>query len=79
VLVLGASGNAGVHDYFERALKALGWPRIVIPSHHDDMVTPLDSPDVHNTVNREVVGTLQDILGERGHVLDPRHLEQFEL
>ncbi|MGP4015858.1 MBL fold metallo-hydrolase [Saccharopolyspora sp. 5N708] len=79
VLVLGASGHAAVHDYFERALNALGWPRVVIPSHHDDMVTPLDSPEVHNSVNREVVGTLQSILGDRGQVLDPRHLEQFEL
>ncbi|GLY68090.1 MBL fold metallo-hydrolase [Amycolatopsis taiwanensis] len=79
VLVLGASGNAGVHDYFERALQALGWPRIVIPCHHDDMVTALDNPEVHNTVNREVVATLQGILGNRGRVLDPRHLEQFEL
>ncbi|GAA2787707.1 MBL fold metallo-hydrolase [Saccharopolyspora taberi] len=79
VLVLGASGNAAVHDYFERALEALGWPRIVIPSHHDDMVTPLDAPEVHNGVNREVVTTLQNILGDRGQVLDPRHLQQFEI
>ncbi|WP_329399393.1 MBL fold metallo-hydrolase [Streptomyces lydicus] len=79
VLVLGASGNAAVYDYFERVLKALGWPRVVVPSHHDDMVTPLDDPRVHDGVNRQVVDTLQDILGDRGRVLDPRHLEVLEL
>ncbi|MFF7408097.1 MBL fold metallo-hydrolase [Streptomyces lydicus] len=78
-LVLGASGNAAVYDYFERVLKALGWPRVVVPSHHDDMVTPLDDPRVHDGVNRQVVDTLQDILGDRGQVLDPRHLEVLEL
>jgi L-ascorbate metabolism protein UlaG (beta-lactamase superfamily) len=79
VLVLGSSGNAAVHDYFERVLQTLGWPRIVVPSHHDDMVTSLDNPEVHDNVNREVVATLQNILGNRGRVLDPRHLEQFQL
>jgi L-ascorbate metabolism protein UlaG (beta-lactamase superfamily) len=79
VLVLGASGNAAVHDYFERVLETLGWPRIVIPSHHDDLVTALDDPAVHDTVNRAVVTTLQNILGDRGRVLDPRHLQQFPL
>lgn len=79
VLVIGASGHAGVHDYFERALEALGWPKIVIPAHHDDLVTPLDSPEVHDSVNRDVVGVLQNVLGDRGTVLDPRHLEPIGL
>jgi L-ascorbate metabolism protein UlaG (beta-lactamase superfamily) len=79
VLVLGSSGNSAVHDYFERVLETLSWPRIVVPSHHDDMVTPLDRPEVHNSVNREVIATLQNILGNRGRVVDPRHLEQFQL
>ncbi|MFI0465223.1 hypothetical protein ACH347_14200 [Saccharopolyspora sp. 5N102] len=60
-------------------LEALGWPRIVVPCHHDDLVTALDKPEVHDSVNREVVATLQNILGDRGRVLDPRHLEQFQL
>ena len=79
VLVLGASGNAAVHDYFERVLEVLGPPRIVVPSHHDDMVTPLDDPGVHDTADRGVIATLQAILGDRGRVLDPRHLEQLSL
>lgn len=79
VLVLGSSGNAAVHDYFERVLQTLGWPRIVVPSHHDDLVTALDNPEVHDTVNREIITTLQDVLGNRGRVLDPRHLQQFQL
>ncbi|MGP3974016.1 MBL fold metallo-hydrolase [Streptomyces sp. 8N114] len=79
VLVLGSSGHAAVHDYFERAVSALGRPRVVVPSHHDDMVTALDDPAVHDTVNRRVVDQLQQVVGSDGRVVDPRHLEQFEL
>ncbi|MFF5522600.1 MBL fold metallo-hydrolase [Streptomyces coeruleorubidus] len=79
VLVLGASGHAAVHDYFERAVSTLGRPRVVVPSHHDDMVTALDDPAVHDTVNRGVVDQLQQVLGADGRVVDPRHLEPFEL
>ncbi|MET9861866.1 MBL fold metallo-hydrolase [Streptomyces smyrnaeus] len=79
VLVLGASGHAAVHDYFERAVSALGRPRVIVPSHHDDMVTALDDPAVHETVNRRVVDRLQQVVGAGGHVVDPRHLEPFEL
>jgi L-ascorbate metabolism protein UlaG (beta-lactamase superfamily) len=79
VLVLGASGNAAVYDYFERVLRTLGWPRIVVPSHHDDMVTALDDPHLDDTVNRAVGATLRDIVGDRGRVLDPRHLQRIPL
>ncbi|NSC20016.1 MBL fold metallo-hydrolase [Streptomyces albus subsp. chlorinus] len=79
VLVLGASGHAAVHDYVERAVSALGRPRVVVPSHHDDMVTALDDPAVHGTVNRQAVERLRQVVGAAGHVVDPRHLEQFEL
>ncbi|MFI0240491.1 MBL fold metallo-hydrolase [Streptomyces sp. NPDC016845] len=79
VLVLGASGHAAVHDYFERAVAALGRPPVIVPSHHDDLVTALDDPTVHDTVNRRVVDRLQQVLGADGRVLDPRHLEPLEL
>lgn len=79
VLVLGASGHAAVHDYFERALATLGWPAVIVPSHHDDLVTPLDSPDLPDTVDHTVVTELQQVLGDRGTVLDPQHLVPIEL
>ncbi|GAA2333770.1 MBL fold metallo-hydrolase [Streptomyces kunmingensis] len=79
VLVLGASGHAAVHDYFERAVATLGRPPVIVPSHHDDLVTALDDPTVHDTVNRRVVDRLQQVLGADGRVLDPRHLEPLEL
>jgi L-ascorbate metabolism protein UlaG (beta-lactamase superfamily) len=79
VLVLGASGHAAVHDYFERAVSTLGRPRVVVPSHHDDLVTALDDPALHDTVNRGVVDRLQQVVGADGRVVDPRHLEPFEL
>ncbi|MFI8854462.1 MBL fold metallo-hydrolase [Streptomyces sp. NPDC053499] len=79
VLVLGASGHAAVHDYFARAVKALGRPRVVVPSHHDDMVTPLDDPAVHDSVNRGAVDRLREAVGPGTRVIAPRHLEPFEL
>lgn len=79
VLVLGASGHAAVHDYFERAVRTLGRPPVIVPSHHDDLVTALDDPALHDTVNRRVVDRLQQVIGADGRVLDPRHLEQLEL
>lgn len=79
VLVLGASGHAAVHDYVERAVEALGRPPIVVPSHHDDLVTPLDSPRLPETVDHEVVAELQRVLGDEGTVLAPKHLAPFEL
>lgn len=79
VLVLGSSGNAAVHDYFERVLQTLGWPRIVVPSHHDDMVTALDNRrcTTASTVKSSPHYTASSAIG--AGVLDPRHLEQFQL
>ncbi len=79
VLVLGASGHDAVHDYYERVLAALDWPGIVVPSHHDDLTTPLDDPGIHETVDRDQVRILRELVGSRGVVLDPRHLEPFEV
>ncbi|MFD8202773.1 MBL fold metallo-hydrolase [Streptomyces sp. NPDC059701] len=79
VLVLGASGHAAVHDYFERAVGTLGRPPLIVPSHHDDLVTALDDPKLHDTVNRGVVDRLQQAIGADGRVLDPRHLEWLDL
>lgn len=79
VLVLGASGHAAVHDYYQRVLTALDWPEVVIPTHHDDLTTPLTSPAIHDTVDREQTRVLQDLMGNRGRVLDPRHLEPIHL
>ncbi|MGJ7906713.1 MBL fold metallo-hydrolase [Actinopolyspora sp. H202] len=79
VLVLGASGHAAVHDYYQRVLTALDWPEVVIPTHHDDLTTPLTSPDIHDTVDREQTRVLRDLLGKRGIALDPHHLEPIHL
>ncbi|WP_143013139.1 hypothetical protein [Actinopolyspora mzabensis] len=79
VLVLGASGHATVHDYYRRVLTTLDWPEVVIPTHHDDLSTPLTSPDIHDTVDREQTRALQDLIGKHGIALDPRHLEPIHL
>ncbi|MEU6341678.1 MBL fold metallo-hydrolase [Streptomyces sp. NPDC046977] len=41
VAVVGMTSYSAVHRYLERLLEVLGDPPVVLPSHHDDMVTPL--------------------------------------
>lgn len=44
VAVVGMSGHEAVHGYPDRLLAALGSPSLLLPCHHDDMVTPSVPP-----------------------------------
>lgn len=44
VAVLAAPSNAVVHRYVERVMRALDGPSVVLPTHWDDMVSPLEGP-----------------------------------
>ncbi|MEU7137262.1 MBL fold metallo-hydrolase [Streptomyces sp. NPDC046261] len=80
VLVLGVSGHTAVHQYVERAMRALGNPPVVVPSHHDSMLTRLTSPGIGSTVDTGAVENLRRIVEPLGsRVLQPRHLRQLEL
>jgi L-ascorbate metabolism protein UlaG (beta-lactamase superfamily) len=82
VLVLGMSGFAPIDRYTERALAATGGPRIVIPDHHDDLVTPLDAPALRSTVDASAAEKLRETvrrLGLSTRVVAPRHLEAIAL
>jgi L-ascorbate metabolism protein UlaG (beta-lactamase superfamily) len=37
-------GGASVHDYTQRMLATLGFPRYVLPTHWDDFDLPLSEP-----------------------------------
>ncbi|MEV5505134.1 MBL fold metallo-hydrolase [Streptomyces orinoci] len=80
VLVLGVSGHTGVHRHIERAMEALGNPPVVVPSHHDNMLTELTSPDIAKSINQDAVRDLRRIVEPLGAtVLEPRHLAQLAL
>ncbi|KNB53177.1 MBL fold metallo-hydrolase [Streptomyces caatingaensis] len=80
VLVLGCSGNAGVHRHAERVMAALGNPPLVVPSHHDTMLGKLTSADIGSTVDTAAVRRLREIVEPLGGtVLEPRHLVPLTL
>lgn len=81
VLVLGMSGHANVHDYTARALRATR-PKLLIPSHHDDMVTQLDDPALPPRGNPAAAAELAETarrIGLAARVLDPEILRWYEL
>ncbi|MFJ6672432.1 MBL fold metallo-hydrolase [Actinosynnema sp. NPDC091369] len=81
VLVLGMSGHANVFDYTARALRATR-PKLLIPSHHDDMVTQLDDPALPPRGNPAAAAELTEAarrIGLAARVLDPELLRWYEL
>ncbi|MEV7090322.1 MBL fold metallo-hydrolase [Streptomyces sp. NPDC093085] len=44
VALVPMSSHGAVHRYVERLLTAVGNPPLLIPTHHDDMATPLHAP-----------------------------------
>ena len=81
VLVLGMSGHANVYDYTARALRATR-PKLLIPSHHDDMVTQLDDPALPSRGNPAAAAELAETarrIGLAARVLDPEILRWYEL
>ncbi len=80
-LVLGMSGHANVFDYTARALRATR-PKLLVPSHHDDMVTQLDDPALPEkgfpAAARELADTAKRV-GLAATVLDPAVLRWYDL
>lgn len=58
VAILSYTNAPGTHRYLERALTALGRPPIVIPSHHDDMRTPLTAAAIDPELMRRFTETV---------------------
>jgi L-ascorbate metabolism protein UlaG (beta-lactamase superfamily) len=81
VLVLGMSGHGNVYDYTARALRATR-PKLLIPSHHDDMVTQLDDPALPARGNPAAAAELAETarrIGLAARVLDPEVLRWYDL
>lgn len=84
VAVIGMSGHAAVHGYPDRLLDALGSPPVLLPCHHDDMVTPLGDSGISRTASPDAVTALARAAGRSApdggtRVLEPRHLELLDV
>ena len=82
VVIVGMSGYSAVHAYTERVLRATDGPAVVIPAHHDDLVTPLGSPDLRATVSPAPGVALRDTIDRlhmRTAVVEPEHLRPIRL
>ncbi|WP_322982486.1 MBL fold metallo-hydrolase [Streptomyces sp. S584] len=84
VAVVGMSGHEAVHGYPDRLLAALGSPSLLLPCHHDDMVTPLGASGISGTVSSGAEAALKQAAerqarGDGTRVLAPRHLELLDV
>ncbi|MFF4243008.1 MBL fold metallo-hydrolase [Streptomyces sp. NPDC001822] len=84
IAVIGMSGHAAVHGYPDRLLAALGSPPVLLPCHHDDMVTPLGDAGISRTSSPDAVAALARAAERRApgggtRVLTPRHLELLDV
>ncbi|NYI07407.1 MBL fold metallo-hydrolase [Allostreptomyces psammosilenae] len=82
VVMVSMTDHSRVHDYLGRLLRALGEPRYLLPSHHDDMRTPFGSSRLPDTVRHEVVDELRAAVRAAGlstQVLPVTHLEPIHL
>ncbi|WP_447009390.1 hypothetical protein [Saccharothrix hoggarensis] len=80
VLVLGMSGHANVHDYTARALRATR-PRLLVPSHHDDMVTHWTTRPCRRAATPRPPPSCptRRRIGLAARVLDPEVLRWYDL
>jgi L-ascorbate metabolism protein UlaG (beta-lactamase superfamily) len=82
VLVAAVSTSNQLGGYLDRLLAAVGQPRVLIPQHHDDMVTQLDDPKLASTLKPEPVAAMQAAVSRKGlaaKVIAPVHLKPFEI
>ncbi|MFJ8744291.1 MBL fold metallo-hydrolase [Embleya sp. NPDC127516] len=80
VVMVSMTDYSTVHEYLPRLLTALGGPRYVIPSHHDDMITGYDDPALPGTVNPKAVAELRATIARAGlasKVVPAVHLQRL--
>ncbi|MER6999314.1 MBL fold metallo-hydrolase [Streptomyces sp. NPDC000410] len=79
IAVIAVPYGGATHRYLERLLEALGAPRVVVPTHHDEMDTPLDRPV---RADARVLRSFRDAVhrvSPRSTVVEPRYLEAIAL
>ncbi|GAA2774947.1 MBL fold metallo-hydrolase [Streptomyces showdoensis] len=82
IAVVGMTSHSAVHRYPQRLLGVLGDPPLLLPSHHDDMLSPL-LPTAAPTGRSAAATALEEAAAARGaggtRVLDPVPLRPFGL
>ncbi|MEU7020596.1 MBL fold metallo-hydrolase [Streptomyces sp. NPDC046203] len=74
------TSHAAVHRYVERLLHATGHPPLLIPTHHDDLTTPLGLAVTGSTpVGSPAARELSRRAPAGSRILDPRHLEAVDV
>ncbi|WP_344878780.1 MBL fold metallo-hydrolase [Allokutzneria multivorans] len=80
VLVASMTSWKPVHAYPARLVRALGSPPLTVASHHDDMITSLDSPDLPATINTAGPAAFRTEVAAAGlvtNVHEPTHRKPF--
>ncbi|SDM43563.1 MBL fold metallo-hydrolase [Allokutzneria albata] len=80
VLVASMTSWKPIHAYPARLVRALGSPPLTVASHHDDMITPLDSPDLPATVGTAGPAAFRAEVAAAGLVTkvhEPAHRKPF--
>ncbi|MFE7772971.1 MBL fold metallo-hydrolase [Streptomyces sp. NPDC057445] len=83
--VVGMTSHSAVHRYLDRLLDVLGDPPLLVPSHHDDMVSPLTTAGGRAVRGDDAaVATLATAVRKRGtaartRVLRPRPYEPLDI
>ncbi|MEU4062836.1 MBL fold metallo-hydrolase [Streptomyces wedmorensis] len=87
VALVGMTSHSAVHRYLDRLQSALGEPAVLVPSHHDDMVSPLLLADEARRAGGDpgrsaAALALEEAAAARGahgtRVVDPTPLRPFE-
>ncbi|MTE21016.1 MBL fold metallo-hydrolase [Streptomyces sp. TRM43335] len=81
VATIPMTSHSALHRYPARLLETLGHPPLVLPCHHDDMITSLleDPAVLASSVSEEAVDALASAASSASRVLGPRHLEAVDV
>ncbi len=76
VVVVPMSSHSAVHRYVDRLLTAVGNPPLLLPTHHDDLETPLDASPARlaASVHASAAAELSRAAAPGSRVVSPRHL-----
>lgn len=81
IAAIAMTSHSALHRYVERLLAAIGNPSLLIPTHHDDMTTPLtDAPSLLAAATPTTAAKELDAASApASRVLSPQHLRAMDV
>ncbi|MEW2167058.1 MBL fold metallo-hydrolase [Streptomyces sp. NPDC007084] len=81
IATIAMTSHSALHRYVERLLSATGNPPLLIPNHHDDMVTPLSKTPaaLAATTPATAAEQLTAACAASSRVLNPQHLRAVDV